>query len=208
MIRKKDIRSLSMEALRSFLTNILEKAFRAQQIYDWLWHKGVDEIEAMYNLPKRLREQLQDSFSLHTVQPNYHQQSIDGTIKYAMRLYDGKLIESILILTKKRAKACVSSQVVCSLDCRFCATAQLPRMRNLHFWEIYDQVCLLDRYSREQLGRPLNNMVFMDMGEPLFDYSNIIQAIEKITTARWTYLGKPHYFIDLRYPENDTKTFR
>ncbi|XCI75175.1 MAG: hypothetical protein ABI045_07480 [Flavobacteriales bacterium] len=184
MISKTNIRSLSVEALRSFLTSIGENVFRTQQIYDWRWHKGIDEVKAIYNLPKRLREQLGAFFSLHTVQPNYHHQSIDGRIKYAMRLYDGNLIESVLIPTEKQSTAYISSQIGYSLGCKFCAKAQLPRMRNLQFGKIYDQVRLLDRYSREQFGRPLNNVVFMGMSEPFFNYPNVIQAIKKITTAK------------------------
>lgn len=184
MICKTDIRSVSKGALEAFLSNIGEKPFRARQIYDWLWNKGIDKIEAMNNLPKKLREQLQASFSLHTVQLTHSQQSLDGTTKHAMCLHDGKVIESVLIPTGKRSTACVSSQVGCSLDCRFCATAQLVRMRNLQAGEMFDQVRLLEKQSQKQFGQSLTNVVFMGMGEPLLNYSNVIEAIEKITTSK------------------------
>lgn len=184
MICKTDTRSLSEEALEVFLSNIGQKPFRARQIYDWLWNKGVDEIKAMVNLPKKLRKQLQTSFSLHAIQLTHSQQSLDGTTKHAMCLHDEKIIESVLIPTENRSTACVSSQVGCSLDCRFYATEQLVCMRNLQAGEIFDQVRLLEEQSQKQFGRPLSNLVFMGMGEPLLNYSNVINAIKKITTSK------------------------
>jgi 23S rRNA (adenine2503-C2)-methyltransferase len=110
------------------------------------------------------------------------QKSADGTIKNAVKLHDNLVVESVLIPTKTRTTACVSSQVGCSLDCMFCATAKLKRMRNLNPDEIYDQVVAIDRESRLYFNRPLSNIVFMGMGEPLMNYNNVLKAIDKITS--------------------------
>ena len=110
------------------------------------------------------------------------QRSSDGTLKNAIRLHDGLVVESVLIPTPKRTTACVSSQVGCSLDCKFCATSRLKRMRNLNPDEIYDQVVAIDKQSRLYHDRKLTNIVFMGMGEPLMNYNNVLKAIDKITS--------------------------
>jgi len=110
------------------------------------------------------------------------QKSSDGTIKNAIELFDGFVVECVLIPTKDRITACVSSQVGCSLNCRFCATARLKRMRNLNPDEIYDQVVLISRQAKEFFNRPLTNIVFMGMGEPLMNYNNVLKSIDKITS--------------------------
>ena len=110
------------------------------------------------------------------------QKSSDGTIKNAIELYDGYIVECVLIPTKDRITACVSSQVGCSLNCKFCATAKLKRMRNLNPDEIYDQVLLIRKQSEKYFKRPLTNIVFMGMGEPLMNYNNVLKSIEKISS--------------------------
>ena len=110
------------------------------------------------------------------------QKSSDGTIKNAIELYDGYIVECVLIPTKDRITACVSSQVGCSLNCKFCATAKLKRMRNLNPDEIYDQVVLIRKQSEDYFKRPLTNIVFMGMGEPLMNYNNVLKSIEKISS--------------------------
>ncbi|MFL0144864.1 23S rRNA (adenine(2503)-C(2))-methyltransferase RlmN, partial [Tenacibaculum maritimum] len=110
------------------------------------------------------------------------QRSKDGTVKNAVRLHDGLVVESVLIPTETRTTACVSSQVGCSLDCKFCATARLKRMRNLNPDEIYDQVAAINQESLLYHNRKLTNIVFMGMGEPLMNYKNVITSIEKITS--------------------------
>ncbi len=180
---KKDIRKLSKEALRAFFTENGDKAFRGNQVYEWLWVKGAHVFEDMTNLSKATRTMLQDNFVINHILVNQTQKSNDGTIKNAIKLHDGLIVESVLIPTKSRTTACVSSQVGCSLDCNFCATARLKRMRNLNPDEIYDQVIAIDKDSRLHYNRPLSNIVFMGMGEPLMNYNNVIQAIEKITSS-------------------------
>lgn len=182
MIEKKDIRALSKVELRDFFVTHGDKAFRGNQVYEWLWNKGVHSFEAMTNLPKQTREMLENHFSINHIQVDVMQRSADGTIKNAVRLHDGLLVESVLIPTDTRTTACVSSQVGCSLNCKFCATARLKRMRNLQPDEIFDQVKVIDNQSRMFFNRPLSNIVFMGMGEPLMNYNNVLSAIEKITS--------------------------
>ncbi|WP_303811067.1 23S rRNA (adenine(2503)-C(2))-methyltransferase RlmN [Apibacter mensalis] len=178
---KKDIRALSLQELEAYFSSIGEKPFRAKQVYEWLWNKNAHSLSEMTNLSKSLRENLENHFSIKPAEIHVMQRSIDGTIKNAVKLHDGNVVESVLIPTAKRTTACVSSQVGCSLDCTFCATAQLTRMRNLTAAEIVDQVTLIDKQSREYHQKPLSNIVFMGMGEPLLNYSSVTDAIRKIT---------------------------
>ncbi|MCR9183267.1 MAG: 23S rRNA (adenine(2503)-C(2))-methyltransferase RlmN [Flavobacteriaceae bacterium] len=179
---KKDIRSLSKQELRDFFENIGDKPFRGNQVYEWLWIKGAHTFEAMTNLSLETRKHLEDNFVINHIQVDQIQKSADGTIKNAVRLHDNLVVESVLIPTKSRTTACVSSQVGCSLDCKFCATAKLKRMRNLNPDEIFDQVVAIDRESRLYFDRPLSNIVFMGMGEPLMNYKNVLASIDKITS--------------------------
>ena len=179
---KKDIRALTKEDLRAFFVKEGDKAFRGNQVYEWLWSKSAHSFEDMTNLSKATRQMLEDNFVINHIHVDTMQRSSDGTIKNAVRLHDGLIVESVLIPTKSRTTACVSSQVGCSLDCRFCATARLKRMRNLNPDEIYDQVVAIDKESRLYHNRPLSNIVFMGMGEPLMNYNNVLKAIDKITS--------------------------
>ncbi|WP_347374164.1 23S rRNA (adenine(2503)-C(2))-methyltransferase RlmN [Aequorivita sp. Q41] len=179
---KKDIRALSKEELRSFFESIGDKAFRGTQVYEWLWSKGSHSFDDMTNISKETRAHLKENFVINHIKVDHLQKSNDGTIKNAVKLHDGLVVESVLIPTKKRTTACVSSQVGCSLDCTFCATARLKRMRNLNPDEIYDQVVAIDRESKLYHNKPLSNIVFMGMGEPLMNYKNVLASIEKITS--------------------------
>ena len=181
MTKKKNLRSLKKEELKKLLIDWKEPGFRANQIYDWLWAKGVSSIDEMRNIPKHLSSRLKEFFFIEPIKFDSIQKSSDGTIKNAVLLRDGLLVESVLIPTSNRITACVSSQVGCSLDCNFCATARLKRMRNLDPDEIYDQVLAIHRQGLENFNRPLTNIVFMGMGEPLMNYKNVLSAIEKIT---------------------------
>ena len=181
-IEKKDIRSLSKEQLRDFFVANGDKAFRGNQVYEWLWSKASHNFEDMTNVSKETRTMLETNFVINHIKVDTMQRSEDGTVKNAVRLHDDLIVESVLIPTKTRTTACVSSQVGCSLDCNFCATARLKRMRNLNPDEIYDQVVAIDRESRLYYNRPLSNIVFMGMGEPLMNYPNVMKAIAKITS--------------------------
>jgi 23S rRNA (adenine2503-C2)-methyltransferase len=136
----------------------------------------------MTNLPDRLIEFLDTNFIINNIKIHKTQKSTDGTIKYAIELHDGFIVECVLIPTKNRITACVSSQVGCSLNCKFCATARLKRMRNLKADEIYDQVVLISKQAREFFNKPLTNIVFMGMGEPLMNYKNVVKSIDKISS--------------------------
>lgn len=181
-IEKKDIRALSKEELRDFFVNNGDKAFRGNQVYEWLWTKGAHSFEDMTNVSKATRAILEAHFVINHIKVDTMQRSEDGTVKNAVRLHDGLVVESVLIPTETRTTACVSSQVGCSLDCNFCATARLKRMRNLEPAEIYDQVIAIDKESRLYYNHPLSNIVFMGMGEPLMNYNNVLKAIEMITS--------------------------
>lgn len=179
---KKDIRALTKEQLRDFFVKQGDKAFRGNQVYEWLWQKAAYSFDDMTNVSKETRNMLDAHFVINNIEVNTMQRSNDGTIKNAVKLHDGFIVESVLIPTPTRTTACVSSQVGCSLDCKFCATARLKRMRNLNPDEIYDQVVAIDKESKLYYNRPLSNIVFMGMGEPLMNYNNVIKAIDKITS--------------------------
>ncbi|MHA7863748.1 23S rRNA (adenine(2503)-C(2))-methyltransferase RlmN [Flagellimonas marinaquae] len=181
-VKKKDIRALTKDQLRNFFVEQGDKAFRGNQVYEWLWQKSAHDFDAMTNISKETRKMLEDNFVINHIRVDQMQRSSDGTIKNAVRLHDGLVVESVLIPTETRTTACVSSQVGCSLDCRFCATSRLKRMRNLNPDEIYDQVVAIDNESRLYFDRPLSNIVFMGMGEPLMNYNNVLKAIDKITS--------------------------
>ena len=184
MEAKPDFRSLRREEVRAHFAAWEEPAYRADQVYDWLWSKGAQSFEEMSNLPKALRIMLTEEFEFRPQRIESVQRSTDGTIKNAVRLHDGLVVESVLIPTEKRITACVSSQVGCAMGCAFCATARLKRMRNLEPDEIYDQVRAIDEQGRSEFGRPLTNIVFMGMGEPLMNYKNTIEAIDRITSPK------------------------
>jgi len=183
-IVKRDIRKLKLEELKEFFVAQGDKPFRAQQVYDWLWMKSAKNIDQMTNISLETREMLKQHFVINHIKVDNMQRSTDGTIKNAVTLHDGMVVESVLIPTEKRITACVSSQVGCSLACKFCATARLKRQRNLSPDEIYDQVVAIKEQAELFFGRPLTNIVFMGMGEPLLNYANVKSAIEKITAQK------------------------
>ncbi len=181
METKKDIRALNLEQLKETIVKHGEKAFRAKQVYEWLWVKSARSFEEMTNLSKDLRTMLDENFSINAVDILKAQKSNDGTIKNAFKLYDANIVEGVLIPTTERMTACVSSQVGCSLTCKFCATGYMDRKRNLNADEIYDQVVLLDKQAKENYNIPLTNIVYMGMGEPLLNYANVLRSIDRIT---------------------------
>ena len=183
MKTKIDIRQLSLEELISKIAELGEKKFRAKQIHEWLWKKRATSFDQMTNLSKSFRENLQDMFIINAVLLREAQKSKDKTIKNAFLLADNSVIEGVLIPTNKRMTACVSVQVGCSLDCAFCATGKLKKVRNLNADEIYDQVVMINEQSNEEYNISLSNIVFMGMGEPLLNYKNVLSSIEKITSS-------------------------
>ena len=184
VLTKRDIRKLKLEELKEFFVLHGEKPFRAQQVYEWLWMKSAKSFDQMTNISLDTRGMLSLHFVINHIKVDKMQRSEDGTIKNAVTLHDGLIVESVLIPAAKRITACVSSQVGCSLACKFCATARLKRQRNLSVDEIYDQVVAIKEQAELFYGRPLTNIVFMGMGEPLLNYANVLGAIEKITAQK------------------------
>lgn len=182
METKKDIRALTLDELKDVFVQNGEQAFRAKQVYEWLWKKSARTFDEMTNLSKITRELLQSNFAINAVAVDDMQVSRDRTIKNAFKLYDGKIVEGVLIPSTTRMTACVSSQVGCSLTCKFCATGRLERLRNLNADEIYDQVALIKKQAEERYKTPLTNIVYMGMGEPLLNYKNVMDSITKITS--------------------------
>ncbi len=178
----KNLREISLPELEGMMAALGEPKFRAAQIHDWVWQKFAADINDMTNLSKALREKLAQEFFIPKVKMHHSQYSSDGTIKNRLQLHDGYYVESVLIPTEKRLTACVSSQVGCSLSCKFCATGFMDRKRNLDFDEIVDEVTLLNELAQKHYGKNLSNIVFMGMGEPLLNYKNMMKAIEKITS--------------------------
>lgn len=177
----KNIRQLSLSDIEAFFDTIGEKKFRARQVWEWLWLKQARSFADMTNLSKDLRQKLGEHFSLPALAVDATQYSADGTVKTRFKTHEGHLCEGVLIPTESRYTACVSSQIGCSLSCKFCATGYIERKRNLDFDEIYDEVVLLNQQSEKVYGKKLSNIVFMGMGEPLLNYKNVLKAIERIT---------------------------
>lgn len=180
--KKRNIRELSLEHLVAALEEIGEKKFRAKQVYEWIWKKGARSFDEMRNISKKVTTHLDSQFYIDAIHISDEQHSNDLTIKCAFTSFDNHITEGVLIPTTSRITACISSQVGCSLACKFCATGRLKLMRNLSGGEIYDQVLLLTRLAQENFEKPLSNIVFMGMGEPLLNYKNMLEGIEKITS--------------------------
>lgn len=180
--KKENIRNLSQDALISVLENIGEKKFRAKQIYEWIWVKGIRSFGDMHNVSNKVIDFLNENYFLDIIKIGDQQKSNDKTIKCAFDSFDGHVTEGVLIPTTSRVTACISSQVGCSLACKFCATGRLKLMRNLSPGEIYDQVLLLNNLAQEHYKQNLSNIVFMGMGEPLLNYKNMLEGIERITS--------------------------
>ena len=182
MENKNDIRSLTLDELISFFQKNSLPSYKAKQVYEWLWKKSCLSFDEMTNISLETRKLLKNKFVINHINIDRFQKSNDGTIKNAIALFDDLFVESVLIPTKNRTTACVSSQVGCSLDCEFCATSKMDRIRNLNPDEIYDQVATINSQSLNYYGKPLSNIVFMGMGEPLLNYNNVIEGIKKITS--------------------------
>lgn len=176
-----NIRELDLQALEQYMERIGEKKFRAKQVYEWVWTKQAMCFADMTNLSKELRQRLGDDFTFPALTIDATQYSADGTVKSRFKTWDGHLVEGVLIPTEKRLTACVSSQIGCSLTCKFCATGYLERKRNLQFDEIVDEVVLINRQAATIYNKKLTNIVFMGMGEPLLNYKQVLKAIERIS---------------------------
>jgi 23S rRNA (adenine2503-C2)-methyltransferase len=179
---RENIRQVEVTDIERFIGKIGEKPFRVKQIVEWLWQKHAHSFDEMTNLSKDLRKQLEDHYQLPALTISTTQLSEDGTLKTRFKTFDDHMIEGVLIPTALRKTACVSSQIGCSLSCKFCATGTMARKRNLTFDEIYDQVVYILQQSEATYDKHLSNIVFMGMGEPLMNYHNVLKAIDKITS--------------------------
>ena len=184
MSEKKDIRELSLEQIQEFCLEHKMPKFRAKQVWGWLWKKRAVSFEEMTSLSKDLRELFYNNFAINAVKIHKAERSIDGTIKYSLQLHDKLLVEGVIIPSKNRLTACVSSQVGCSLACEFCATGTMKLDRNLSASEIYDQVFILNEEAISNFGKPLSNIVYMGMGEPLLNYKALLGSVKFITTEQ------------------------
>lgn len=180
---KVHLRQLRTDQLRQWMQQQGEPAYRVQQVQEWLWQKGIATIAQMSNIPAVLRQKLEDQFLFEPLTVDYRQQSRDGTTKLRFRTRDGFLVEGVLIFTDDRITACISSQVGCSLTCAFCATGRMGRLRNLRSDEILDQVLLLRQEALRLKGKPLSNIVYMGMGEPLLNYREVVHSLDLLTSA-------------------------
>jgi 23S rRNA (adenine2503-C2)-methyltransferase len=180
--KKKNIRHLSQSEIEKYIEGIDEKKFRVKQIWEWLWLKHAQHFDDMTNLSKELRSKLSEDFSFPALSIDATQYSADGTIKSRFKTFDNHFVEGVLIPTDERKTACVSSQIGCSLSCKFCATGYMEKERNLNYDEIYDEVVLINQQSLRVYEKKLSNIVFMGMGEPLLNYKNVLKAIERITS--------------------------
>lgn len=183
-MEKKDIRELSLDDLVRFFVSIGESKFRAKQVYEWLWKKSAYSFDDMSNLSKKLRADLKEAFVILPITEDLSQVSADGTIKSRFKLHDGHLVESVLIPVpaQNRYTVCISSQVGCSLACKFCATGQMDRLRNLTAAEIYDQVVKVNVKCQAHFDHPITNVVYMGMGEPLLAYKPVLRSVEMLTS--------------------------
>ena len=179
-----NIRLLSEEELVAFFEKIGQKKFRAKQVFEWLWKKRALNFSVMTNLSEALRESLSTHFFIPNTKVSSVQKSNDKTIKNSYLLQDGGVVEGVLIPTKKRTTACISTQVGCSLTCKFCATGKLKRKRNIAFDEIFDQVYHLNEQAEKYYSKSLSNIVYMGMGEPLLNYENTLKSIARITSEK------------------------
>lgn len=184
MILKDDIRKVSLEDLESYMATEGFPGYRAKQLWHWLWQKHITDFDEMNNMPAELRSKLKKHFKLNKLGVDKVQKSDDGTIKMRIKLWDGNLVETVIIpvADDKRFTVCVSSQVGCSLACKFCATGKMDRVRNLDASEIYDQVVLARKICLEEYDDPLTNIVYMGMGEPLLNYKNVLKSIDLISS--------------------------
>ena len=181
----KDIRTLDSKELHDEVVAMGEKPFRAKQLEDWVWSKSAGSFEEMTSLSKTFREKLAEKFILNRIELSEQQVSRDGTVKCAFKVDtikagDLNIIEGVLIPTKSRTTACISSQVGCSLACDFCATGRLKLMKNLTAAEMYDQVEMIATIARERERSNLSNIVYMGMGEPLLNYKHVLESVKRI----------------------------
>lgn len=178
-----NIRQLSKEELQTLTEKYGEKKFRANQLYEWLWKKNASSFDQMSNIPLSFRKKIEEIAYIDSIEQIHQQKSKDKTFKCTFKTTDEhQLVESVLIPTSIRMTACISSQVGCSLSCKFCATGKLGFKRNLSVGEIVDQLVYIKNLAESEYQQGLTNIVYMGMGEPLLNYKNVLQSIEILTS--------------------------
>ncbi|MFH0828019.1 MAG: 23S rRNA (adenine(2503)-C(2))-methyltransferase RlmN [Candidatus Omnitrophota bacterium] len=175
---KRDIKELTLEELKKFLVSWNEPAFRAKQVFSWIYRKGAVSFDGMSNLPAELKQRLNENFAVFSLEPEAARESTDGTKKFLFKLEDKKFIEAVSIPSEKRLTGCISSQAGCKFACVFCASGALGFKRNLSCAEILSQVLYLKNNSLQ----PLTHIVFMGTGEPLDNYDNVLKAVRIINS--------------------------
>lgn len=181
-MNSRTVTDLSPEELENYITGINEKPFRVDQIASWVYRKGVSDYSEMTNLPEALRHRMESELPLRESLSLYDRKvSTDGTEKFLFQLQDGNRIESVLIPDSGRLTLCMSSQVGCALGCTFCLTGTVGRIRNLGTSEIVEQLMKVNSMN----SRPVTNIVFMGMGEPLDNLDNLVRSIRIITDPRF-----------------------
>ena len=185
---KENIYNSSFEELKSFFIGLDEKTFRADQLWNWLYVKGIDEFSGLNNISKNIINKINDKYYLSPLKVNKSLLSKDGTRKWLFELEDGKEIETVYIPDKDRGTICVSSQVGCSLSCSFCNTGTMNFLRNLNTSEILGQVMYVKNFLKDWNNKSdkkkVTNIVFMGMGEPFLNYDNVIKSINMLTDER------------------------
>jgi 23S rRNA (adenine2503-C2)-methyltransferase len=196
-VEKKNLKGLSLDELKSYVESLGEKKYRAAQLFVWLNGKGAQSFEEMTDISKEFREVLTRTAVLDNLELARKSVSpTDGTTKFLFRLNDALMIESVLIppegpAAEKRLTLCVSTQVGCPLDCKFCATGTMGFFRNLTAGEIIDQVIQAQRHA----NRRITNLVYMGMGEPMLNYENVMKSVDIIMDDRSLNIGARHVTI-------------
>jgi 23S rRNA (adenine2503-C2)-methyltransferase len=195
---KKNLKGLDLAELQAFVEELGEKKYRAIQLYSWLYAKAAQRFDEMSDISKNFRTVLSQISYISNLQLAAQSVSNDSTIKYLFHLNDGLAIESVLIPStlrssddEKRLTLCVSTQVGCPLDCKFCATGIMGFMRNLTADEIVDQVIQVQRNTQKRI----TNLVYMGMGEPMLNYDNVMKSINIINDDRGLNIGARHITI-------------
>ncbi len=185
---KKNLKDYTLPEMSEQLREWGEPAFRAKQIFEWLY-RGVSSVEEMTNIPKTLREKLKETATIGSVQVAQKLVSnIDGTRKYLLKLEDGNLIESVLMKYQHGYTICISSQVGCRMGCAFCASTKGGKLRDLTAGEIIGQVMAV----QQDLGERISNIVMMGIGEPLDNYENVLRFLENVTHPDGLNIGQRH----------------
>lgn len=187
----KNIKDYDLNELKQEFIEMGEKAFRAEQVFKWLYEAKVDSFDEMTNLSLELREKLKQNYGMHNFNILRKQESSDGTIKYLFDVLDGNAIETVLMSYHHGYSLCVSTQIGCKMGCKFCASTGIKFVRDLTSGEIVEQILAVERDQNIRIS----NVVFMGIGEPLDNYDNVVNAIRIINNQKGINIGARHISI-------------